>query len=85
MKIDDIADQIIEGFELNERVRIANMPSSELEIVEAVLTQHVVHKVQEITSEYVDQYATGEVHETMEIVNRIWERMRETHRLRVVI
>ena len=84
MNLDEIADQIIEGFDLNERVRIANMPSSDLEIVEAVLADYVVEKVREICHEHIDEYASGEMLESMEIVKRVWERLRETHKLKVV-
>ena len=38
MTIDDIADEIISDLDLNERLRLANLPGSELETVEMLLT-----------------------------------------------
>ena len=85
MELNEIADQIIEGFDLNERVRLANMPESELYIFESLLARYIAIKLKEDKC-YGDanEVASHEAHETMEIVKGVWERLGETHRLRVV-
>jgi len=37
-----------------------------------------------LTNSGMDEYASGEVNEGKEIVRTMWERLRETHKLRVV-
>jgi hypothetical protein len=83
--IDDIADQIIDDLNLRERVNMAHLPISELEIIEKVLSRYIAQKLQE-DNFYgnAEKYASSEAVETMEVVKRVWERLRETHKLRVI-
>jgi hypothetical protein len=66
MNIDDIADQIINDLDLRDRVNMAHLPSSELEIIEKVLSRYIAQKLQE-DNFYgnADKYASSEAHETM--------------------
>lgn len=85
MTIDDIADEIISDLDLNERLRLAILPGSELETVEILLTLYTSGKLRTDNSYgHIEKYALGET-EDMEIVKSVWERLRETHQLRGVI
>jgi ribosomal protein S13 len=79
MKLDDIAAQIIDDLDLDERVRMANLPASEIEIVEKVLARYRIERLQNANLYSVD--ASGKAKENVE---KVWERLREMHRLRVV-
>ena len=85
MTIDDIADEIISDLDLNERLRLANLPGSELETVEILLPLYTSGILRADNSYgHIEKYALGET-EAMEIVKSVWERLRETHHLRGVI
>lgn len=84
MDLDDIAAQIIDGLDLNERVCMSNLPASEIEIVEKVLARYLAERLEDVNLPGMDEYASGEAHEVIEIVRAVWERLRETHKLRVV-
>jgi hypothetical protein len=84
MNIDDIADQIIDVLDLRDRVNMAHLPPSELEIIEKVLSRYIAQKLQD-DKFYgnAEKYALSEAHETMEVVKLVWEKLRGTHKLRV--
>jgi predicted P-loop ATPase len=86
MNLDDIADQIIGDLDLREQVNMANMAYSDLDGIETVLAHYIAIKLKEDKC-YGDanEVASHEAQETMEIVKRGWERLKEKHRLRVVI
>ena len=65
---------------------MAHLLSSEQEIIEKLLARYIVEKLKE-ESFYGDaeKYALDEADEIIEVVERVWERLRETHQLRVVI
>jgi len=85
MNLDDIADQIIYGLDLNERVRLANMPESEFCIFESLLARYIAIKLKEdMCHGDAEEVASNEAHKTMGIVKRVWEKLWETHRIRAV-
>ena len=84
MNLDDIAAQIIDTLDLNERVRLANMPASELEIVEKVLARYLAERLKDTRLPDMDEYASGEAKQVMEIVERVRDMLMETHKIRVV-
>ena len=84
MNLDDIATQIIYTLDLNERVRLANMPESDLEIIEKVLARYLAERLKDTNLPGMDEYASGEAKQVMEIVNGVWDRLRETHKIRIV-
>lgn len=81
----DIAAQIIAELDLNERVCLAKLPASELEIIQKVLARYLAEKLKE-DGFYgnTEEHATEDAYEAMEIVERFCERLRETHKLRIV-
>jgi HEPN domain-containing protein len=84
MNTKDIAAQIIDTLDLNERVRLANLPVSDFEIIEKVLARYLAERLKDENFPDMDEYASGEAHEVMKIVKMVWEGLRETHRLRIV-
>ena len=84
MDLDGIAAEIIDTLDLNERVRLANLPASELKIIEKVLARYLAERLKDENLPGMDEYASGEAREVFEIVRTVWERLRETHKMRVV-
>ena len=67
-----IIDEIISEMPLKERVSLANMKREDIEVLQSVFELYVRDKIE------------SEDMENENIMNKIWNRLRETHRLRVV-
>ena len=67
-----IVDEIISKMPLKERVSFANMKREDIEALQSVFDLYVRDKIE------------SEDMENENIMNKIWNRIRETHRLRVV-
>ena len=67
-----IADEIISKVPLKERVSLANMKREDIEVLQTVFDLYVRDKIESEDMEYEN------------IMNKIWNRLQETHRLRVV-
>ena len=65
-------DEIISEMPLKERVSLANMKREDVEVLQSVFDLYVRDKIESEDMEYEN------------IMNKIWNRIRETHRLRVV-
>jgi len=65
-------DEIISEMPLKERVSLANMKREDVEVLQSVFDLYVRDKIE------------SEDMENENIMNKIWNRIRETHRLRVV-
>lgn len=72
--IDQIVDEIIAELPLKERTDIANMNKEDAEILQCTFDLYVQRKIGSKTED--DEYS--------DIMNALWERLRETHRLRIV-
>ena len=68
--INMVVGQIIGDLDLNERVRLANLPEDEVEIVEKVLERYLSERLHD---------AAGENRETTKIVRTVWDKLRNTH------
>ena len=66
-----IVDEIISEMPLKERVSLANMKREDIEVLQSVFELYVRDKIESEDMEY-------------NIMNKIWNRLRETHSLRVV-
>jgi hypothetical protein len=87
--VDEVVDQIIADFSLRDKVETANLAEEDLYIIKAVLGIYVGEKVDEwlinnelhsdLSNDLID---AAEASKT--ILEKIWERLRETHRLRVI-
>ena len=72
-QIDELA-QIISELPLKEKTAIANMDEEDVEILQGVFDLYVRRKMNSDPGD--EEYAS--------IMNEIWMRLRETHRLRLV-
>ena len=67
-----IVDEIISEMPLKERISLANMKREDVEVLQSVFDLYVRDKIE------------SEDMENENIMNKIWNRLRETHTLRVV-
>ena len=67
-----IFDEIISEMPLKEKVALANMKREDVETLQSVFNLYVRDRIE------------SEDTECETIMNKIWNRLRETHRLRVV-
>lgn len=65
-------DEIISEMPLKERVSLANMKREDVETLQSVFDLYIRDRIE------------SEDMECENIMNKIWNRLRETHRLRVV-
>ncbi len=72
--LDQIIDEIISEMPLKERTAIANMDENDVEVLQSVFDLYARRR---IDSKIEDK-------EYADIMNELWERLRETHLLRVV-
>jgi hypothetical protein len=70
-----IVDEIISEMPLKENVSLANMKREDIEVLQSVFDLYVRDKIESEDSEDM---------EYENIMNKIWNRLRETHSLRVV-
>ena len=72
--VDEIIEEIISELPLKERVAIANMNKEDVELLKNVFNKYVKRK----TDTEVDES------EYTNIMNNLWEKLRQTHKLRAV-
>ena len=65
-------DEIISEMPLKERVSLAHMKREDVETLQSVFNLYVRDRIESEDMEYED------------IMNKIWNRLQETHKLRVV-
>jgi hypothetical protein len=80
--VDEAADEIIETLDLEESVRVSNLQSYDVKTLQMVLGLY--------TEKQLDKYYFDEKHQNLDdpygpahIIERVWEKLRETHKLRV--
>ena len=81
--VDKAADVIIETLDLEERIRISNLPNSDVKFLQMILGQY--------TEKQLEKYYIDETYQDLDgpygpanVIERVWEKLRETHRMRVV-
>ena len=81
--VDEAADEIIETLDLEERVRISNLPKSDVKFLQMTLGLY--------TEKQLEKYYIDEKYQDLDdsygpanVIERVWERLRETHMLRMV-
>ena len=67
-----IVDEIISEMPLEERVSLANMKKNDVEVLQGVFDLYIRSKVDPEDEDYEN------------IMQELWKRVRETHKLRVV-
>jgi ribosomal protein S13 len=78
--VNEIADQIIADLSLDERVTMANLEDDQIEFINKLLAEYIQSK----TKQWAAKQADPDTLEAEAIVKEIWNRLRETHRLRIV-
>jgi len=71
--IDQIVDEIISELPFKEKVSMANMNKEAVEILQSVFDLYIKSK---IGSEHEEEYTV--------IMKALWERLQDTHRLKVI-
>jgi hypothetical protein len=91
--VDEGVDQIISGMTLEERVRMANLDKEELRVVNYSLSVFIRNQLfmKDINKELFesclavsDNKNLNEHTAALVIIERLWEKLRKTYRLRVV-
>jgi len=72
--LSQIVDDVISELPLHDRVSTSHMSKQDAEILQSVFERYIRSK---LGSEFEDE-------EFNNIMNQLWKRLRETHRLRVV-
>ena len=70
--ISQIVDEILSEMALEERVSLANMKKEDVEVLQGVFDLYVRNRVDPEDEDYED------------IMHELWNKVRETHRVRVV-
>ena len=70
--ISQIVDEILSEMPLEEKVSLANMKKKEVKVLQGVFDLYIRNRFDPEDEDYED------------IMNELWKRVRETHRLRVV-
>jgi hypothetical protein len=78
--VDEIVNQVIDDLSLEDRVTMANLEDDEIEFINKLIAEYIQSKLNERS---VDQEET-DLTEPEAIVRQIWNRLRETHKLKVV-
>lgn len=78
--VDEIADQVIDDLSLNERVTMANLEDDQIAFINKLLTEYIRSK----SKKWAAKQREPDTWEPEAIVKEIWNRLRETHRLRIV-
>jgi hypothetical protein len=78
--VDEVADQIIKDLSLNERVTMANLEDDQIAFINKLLAEYIRNK----SKKWAAKQGEPDTWEAEAIVKEIWNRLRETHRLRIV-
>ncbi len=78
--IAEIVDQVIDDLSLKDRVTMANLEDDQIEFINTLMTDYIQTKLEEWSVEQEETDLT----ETETIINEIWNRLRVTHKLRIV-
>jgi len=69
---DTIVDEILSQMPLQEKVSLANMESEDVDLLQGIFDYYIRNRADPDDEDYED------------IIHELWERLKETHRLRVV-
>ena len=92
--VDEVVDEIIDELTLAERVATADLEENEFRVVELILGKYIRHRLdqmdvgvnQKLMKDCLEKSGESldEVDAATVIIKELWNRLRETHRLRVV-
>jgi hypothetical protein len=78
--VNEIADQVINDLSLNERVTMANLEDDQIAFINKLLAEYIRGK----SKKWALKHGEPDTLEAKAIIKEIWNRLRETHRLRIV-
>jgi hypothetical protein len=78
--VDEIVGQVIDDLSLKDRLTIANLGKDQLEFINILMVDYIQDKLKERSVKHEEMDLT----EPETIVREVWNRLRETHTLRVV-
>ncbi len=76
----EIVDQVIDDLSLEDRVTMANLEADQIEFINKLMADYIQNKLNERSNKQKGKDLT----EPEAIVKEVWNRLRETHKLRVV-
>jgi hypothetical protein len=76
----EIVNQVIDDLSLEDRVAIANLEDDQIEFINKLLVGYIQNKLSELSIRQNDEDLT----EPEAIVKEVWNRLRVTHKLRIV-
>jgi hypothetical protein len=76
----EIVDQVIDDLSLEDRVTMANLEDDQIEFINKLIADYIQTKLNERSIKQKEEDLT----EPEAIVKEVWNRLRETHKLRVV-
>jgi hypothetical protein len=76
----EIVDQVIDDLSLKDRVTMANLEDDQIEFINKLMTDYIQSKLDERPIKQKETDLT----ELEAIVKEVWNRLKETHKLRVV-
>ena len=93
--LDEIISDLINDLPLEERVRVANLDDEDLKIFEAVLAKYIGYSLDQLkdqgNDELLEECRTRSGNKSLDdagacgfILAELWNRLRDTHRVRVV-
>ena len=90
--IDEIASRIYDGMTLKDRVIVANFQESQLELLQSTLGRFILIQIERWQKSFPSVFSIDKMEEGIStaedvyplVISRLWERLRDTHRLRIV-
>jgi hypothetical protein len=76
----EIVDQVIDDLSLEDRVTMANLEDDQIEFINKLIANYIQGKLNERSIKQKETDLT----ESEAIVKEVWQRLKETHKLRVV-
>ena len=78
--IDDIVNEVIDDLPLEEKVKVANLSDDAIAIINKLMANYIQTKLKELSVKQDD----GDLTDPEAIFREVWNRLKETHKMRVV-
>ena len=79
--IDEVADQIIESLDLEERVRISILPASEVKILQIIIGMYTERQLEKYYIDENYQDLRGP-YGAANVIEKVWKKLRKSDKLR---
>ncbi len=78
--VDEIVDQVIDDLSLEDRVTMAHLEDDQIEFINMLMVDYIQDKLKERPVKHEETDPT----EPEAIIKEVWNRLRKTHKLRIV-